>query len=51
MAAKKTKTRASKNNQPMTRTNQLTVIMICAAFVLVGIFLVYKSFAAAVLGG
>jgi hypothetical protein len=32
----------------MTRVNQLTVVMICAIFALVGIFLVYKSFAAVV---
>jgi len=34
--------------RPITKANQLTVVMICALFVLVGIFLVYKSFAATV---
>lgn len=55
MPAKKTKSStfaksrtASKTTQPMTKANQLTVVIICAAFVLVGVFLVYKSFAAVV---
>lgn len=48
MPAKKTKTRVSSKTQPMTKANQLTVVIICALFVLVGIFLVYKSFAASV---
>ncbi len=43
------KSRTSKSQLvPMTKSNQLTVIMICTLFVLVGIFLVYKSFAALV---
>ena len=46
-AAKKSRT-ASATSQPMTKANQLTVVIICDLFVLVGIFLVYKSFAAAV---
>ena len=49
MPAKKTKTRtAIEQPQPMTKANQLTVVIICALFVLVGIFLVYKSFAASI---
>lgn len=55
MPAKKTKSStttksrtAAKNSQSMTRANQLTVVIICALFVLVGVFLVYKSFAASV---
>lgn len=47
MPAKKTASRtSSKKIQPMTKANQLTVVIICSLFVLVGIFLVYKSFAA-----
>jgi len=47
--AKKTSNRISPNRaRPITKANQLTVVMICALFVLVGIFLVYKSFAATV---
>ena len=34
-----------------TKTNVITVALMCAAFVLVGIFLVVQSFAAAVNGG
>jgi len=55
MPAKKTKSSAAKKSrtsstkpQSMTRANQLTVVIICALFVLVGIFLVYKSFAASI---
>lgn len=55
MPAKKTKSSTTKKSrtastttQAMTRVNQLTVVMICAIFALVGIFLVYKSFAAVV---
>ncbi len=49
MPKTKPKSRTSKSQLvPMTKSNQLTVIMICALFVLVGVFLVYKSFAATV---
>lgn len=47
--AKKTKIRLSpKKPQAITRIDEITIIIICAIFVAVGIFLVYKSFAAVV---
>ncbi len=49
MSRTKTPSRVSSSKaRPITRANQLTVIMVCALFVLVGVFLVYKSFAATV---
>lgn len=49
MPAKKNKARTSSRKlQPMTTSNKIAVLMICACFVLVGLFFVYKSFAAAV---
>lgn len=46
---KKTNIRLSpKRPKAMTRVNEITVIIICAVFVLVGVFLVYRSFAAIV---
>lgn len=51
MPAKKSKTRTSAAKaQPLTKANKLTVVIICALMVVVGVFLVYKSFAAAVFG-
>ncbi len=35
-----------KRPKAMTRANEITVIIICAVFVIVGVFLVYQSFAA-----
>ncbi len=47
MPTKKMTSRISSSRpRPITRANQLTVVMVCALFVLVGVFLVYKSFAA-----
>lgn len=51
MPAKKSTKRVSRSNpQTITKANKFTVAVICACFVLVGIFLVYKTFAAAILG-
>lgn len=54
MPVKKTTRRPTKKkvqpvDQVTVRANKLTVAIICAAFVVVGIFLVYKSFAAVIL--
>ena len=50
MPVKKPKTRNSKSTyQPATKTNQLTVVIICSLFVVVGLFLVYKSLAAVIM--
>ena len=47
MPAKKATTRTSaKKTTKMTRANEITLVVICSLFVIVGIFLVYKSFAA-----
>lgn len=47
--AKKTKIRLSpKRPKAMNRVNEMTVIIICAVFVAVGVFLVYRSFAATI---
>ena len=35
-----------KKPNSMTRANEITIIIICALFVAVGLFLVYRSFAA-----
>jgi hypothetical protein len=47
----KSRTGSKSSTKNITRTNALTVMLMCAAFVLVGIFLVVQSFAAAVNGG
>ena len=49
MPVKNTKSRTSSTKGgSMTKMNQITVIVICAVFVMVGLFLVYRSFAAVV---
>jgi hypothetical protein len=50
MPAKKSKSRTSTTNKKATRVSPMAVAIICSLFVLVGIFLVYRSFAAAVVG-
>ncbi len=47
-AAKTTKKKSSTKMVPMSKANKLTVAIICALLVLVGVFLVYQSFAASV---
>lgn len=37
-----------KRKQPMTRANEVMVIAICVVFVIVGLFFVYRSFAASI---
>jgi cell division protein FtsL len=47
MPAKKSTSRTSaKKSVKITRANEITLAIICTLFVIVGIFLVYKSFAA-----
>lgn len=41
----------TKSNNKTTKVNMLTVFLVCSAFVLVGVFLVIQSFAAAINGG
>ncbi len=44
-------TKKSNTKAPSNKINMLTVALMCLAFVLVGVFLVVQSFAAAVNGG
>ena len=48
MPAKKTTSRTSSKTSKVTRISPLAVTVVCAVFVLIGVFLVYQSFAAAV---
>lgn len=48
MASNNPKRVYSNKGRSKTKINHLTVIVICAVFVVVGLFLVYRSFAAIV---
>lgn len=48
MPAKKTTTKKATKMVPVSKANKLTVAIICSLLVLVGVFLVYQSFAASV---
>lgn len=47
-AKKKTVRTSSKKPNHISTENKIAVILICSSFVMVGIFLVYKTFAATV---
>lgn len=50
MAKKKiTSSKLYSKKGPNTRTNELMIIVLCVIFVIIGVFFVYRSFAAAVL--
>ncbi len=48
MPAAKTVSKSKTKMVPISKANKLTVVIICALLVLVGVFLVYQSFAASV---